>query len=92
LDRKDTTPLKKREQLKKGQRPEDSIVSEKLHQTIENIQVIILSAELLKEEIGGGDARIAIQDMINQIINRAMDNTVLISDIRKILGESSKIA
>jgi hypothetical protein len=71
----------------------DSIISDCLHGIIENVQVIILTAELLKDEVGA-DSRTEIQDMIEQIINRANTNTQLISKLRQRIKElnSSKSA
>jgi hypothetical protein len=63
-------------------------ISDRLNEIIENIQVIILTAELLKEEyVGEEDVRNNALDMISQIILRADQNTVLISEIKEWLRQ-----
>jgi methyl-accepting chemotaxis protein len=69
-------------------RPVKDQISDRLHGIIENVQVIILLAELLKEEVGEDtDSRNTVADMIEQIIQRANENSQLVSEIRKVMKD-----
>jgi hypothetical protein len=84
LVRKDDEPAPQR-------KPHDDIseaISGNLHRIIENTQIIILTAELLKEEIlSDAEVRVAVRDLVEQIISCATDEAVLISDVRKKLKQ-----
>ncbi len=59
-------------------------ISNRLDQVIENVQVIILSAELLKDELRSEpDSKVAMLDMTDQIIRIADDNTKLVAESGK---------